>query len=185
MAQRKSETHEEYNARVRVYQRQKRASPEYQQTGRIAHNAYANTYYHTHSVAIRARRQELHQLHYEEDLAKKRKYGLTWRQKIRFETLIAYSGNPPKCACCSETIPEFLGIDHINRGGNKHFDLQYGGKKRLGGVGLYRWLKAHNFPPGYQVLCHNCNLAKGFYGICPHQKSLATSPLKPVISSHH
>ena len=32
----------------------------------------------------------------------------------------------------------------------------------------YPWEK---YPPGYQVLCHNCNLAKGFYGSCPHQKT--------------
>jgi hypothetical protein len=23
---------------------------------------------------------------------------------------------------------------------------------------------------GYRVLCHNCNLARGFYGYCPHEK---------------
>ena len=34
---------------------------------------------------------------------------------------------------------------------------------------IYRWLIKHKFPPGIQVLCHNCNLAKGYYGACPHQ----------------
>ena len=36
-------------------------------------------------------------------------------------------------------------------------------------VPIYRYLKIRGFPPGYQVLCHNCNQAKGFYGKCPHQ----------------
>ena len=22
----------------------------------------------------------------------------------------------------------------------------------------------------FQVLCHNCNMSKGFYGYCPHEK---------------
>jgi hypothetical protein len=26
----------------------------------------------------------------------------------------------------------------------------------------------NEFPDGFQVLCHNCNLAKGYYGECPH-----------------
>lgn len=25
------------------------------------------------------------------------------------------------------------------------------------------------WPPGYQVLCHNCNVAKRILGTCPHQ----------------
>ena len=32
----------------------------------------------------------------------------------------------------------------------------------------YRWLKNHNYPEGFQVLCYNCNLPKGVYGVCPH-----------------
>lgn len=32
------------------------------------------------------------------------------------------------------------------------------------------WQRKNNYPKGFQVLCHNCNLAKGFYGKCPHQK---------------
>jgi hypothetical protein len=23
------------------------------------------------------------------------------------------------------------------------------------------------------VLCHNCNMARGFYGVCPHEKENA------------
>ncbi len=38
-----------------------------------------------------------------------------------------------------------------------------------GGSVLYSWLKKQGYPPGFQVLCHNCNLAKGYYGACPHQ----------------
>jgi len=56
-----------------------------------------------------------------------------------------------------------LGIDHINGGGGKH-------RKELTiqGITIYIFLKRNNYPKEYQVLCHNCNLAKGFYGECPH-----------------
>ena len=86
------------------------------------------------------------------------------RKKLRLEVLIHYGGSPPKCACCGEIIIEFLGIDHVHGGGNKHR------KQTVRGAGFYLWLKKNGFPKGYQVLCHDCNLSKGFYGYCPHQK---------------
>lgn len=51
-------------------------------------------------------------------------------------------------------------IDHINGGGTKH-------RKQIGSH-IYNWIKNNEFPEGFQVLCFNCNLAKGFYGVCPH-----------------
>jgi hypothetical protein len=65
------------------------------------------------------------------------------------------------CVCCGEQTFEFLGIDHVDGGGSKH-------RASIPSGNLYRWLKQNNFPDGYQVLCHNCNLAKGFYKRCPH-----------------
>jgi len=31
------------------------------------------------------------------------------------------------------------------------------------------WLRKYNYPKGFQVLCHNCNMAKRF-GVCPHKE---------------
>jgi len=87
-------------------------------------------------------------------------------KKRRIIVLEYYSGKLPKCACCGESTYEFLSIDHINGGGNKH-RKEMGMKNGKGG-NIYHWLIKNNFPEGYQVLCHNCNMAKGFYGICPH-----------------
>lgn len=96
---------------------------------------------------------------------KQRRQIKKYRQQLRKEILEAY-GN--KCACCDESHPEFLAVDHINGGGNQH-------KKQLGisgGLGFYRWLKQQDFPKeDFQILCHNCNLSKAFYGYCPHNKS--------------
>lgn len=79
----------------------------------------------------------------------------------RIKVLKHYGGDPPRCACCEESIIEFLGIDHI-KGKDKG--------DRSSGNDTYRKAIKENFPPDLQVLCHNCNMAKGFYGECPHEK---------------
>ena len=76
------------------------------------------------------------------------------------EGIIAYGG---KCNCCGESTVEFLTIDHIN--GRDYEVIKMTGKK------LWLWLKARKFPTdNYQLLCFNCNCAKGIYGRCPHVK---------------
>ena len=91
------------------------------------------------------------------------------RIKLRHNLLKHYSKNTFQCACCGEKHIEFLTIDHVNGGGNEH-RRQIGGS---GGYNFYRWLKRNNFPNGFQVLCHNCNWAKGHYKICPHKSSVS------------
>ena|ERR1039458_3671392 len=84
-------------------------------------------------------------------------------RKRRQRVLDEYGG---ACACCGETTPEFLGIDHVFNDGHSH-------RKELKGYGrsMYQWLARQGFPKDgrFQLLCHNCNLAKGFYGACPHK----------------
>lgn len=70
----------------------------------------------------------------------------------------------PNCRCCGESRIEFLGIDHINGGGAKH-------RREIGSV-ITRWLVRNNFPDGFRVLCHNCNMSLGLYGYCPHNNGL-------------
>jgi hypothetical protein len=83
-------------------------------------------------------------------------------QRLRIEVLEAYGG---KCACCGETEIKFLSIDHVEGNGAAHRrDVVKSG----GGQQFWRWLKKNNYPSGFQVLCHNCNMAKAFYGSCPH-----------------
>lgn len=88
------------------------------------------------------------------------------REVLRKDVLEHYGG---KCACCGEEEVKFLALDHVNGGGNAH-------RKLIGGnTQVYRVVRRTNFPNGYQVLCHNCNLAKGFYGECPHNHPQATA----------
>ncbi len=88
------------------------------------------------------------------------------RKKIRDEVFAAYGGYV--CKCCGETTPEFLQLDHKNNDGGDH-RREIGGSQQLGGLKILYWLKKNNFPPIMQVLCANCNFAKGHYGKCPHQ----------------
>lgn len=85
------------------------------------------------------------------------------RDRNRELVLTHYGGNPPKCACCGEARVEFLSVDHMNGGGSRHI-------RSIGGGNMfYRWLVKNGFPPGFQILCMNCNCAKGRYGRCPHE----------------
>ena len=92
---------------------------------------------------------------------KARKNSKNFTDKRRLKIINHYSKGQNRCACCGENIIEFLSIDHINGNGNKH-------RKIIGRGGLPGWIIKNNFPKGFQVLCHNCNFAKGHYGQCPH-----------------
>lgn len=84
------------------------------------------------------------------------------RDELRLQVLRAYSGETPSCVCCGETLLHFLALDHIDGGGRRQ-------RKELGGGGYWTWLKNNNYPPGFRVLCHNCNLGRQFNGgVCPH-----------------
>lgn len=90
-----------------------------------------------------------------------------WR--TRLQCLQAYGGLEPFCGCCGESHLEFLTLDHIldrkNDGG-----VRVGGK--LFGQGLFSWMIRMGFPPGFRVLCYNCNCARGAHGYCPHELKL-------------
>ena len=84
------------------------------------------------------------------------------RNKTRIKIIDTYGG---KCACCGETNHKFLAIDHKYGNGNKMRREKVHPK----GPGFYFWLMRNNYPDDFQILCHNCNMAKAFYGKCPHE----------------
>lgn len=86
------------------------------------------------------------------------------RQKLKRAAFDAYGG--PICICCGDEHMEFLNIDHINGGGNKHLKEIH--------AHLYQWLKKNNYPSGFQVLCYNCNCSRAHQSdkVCVHQKEL-------------
>ncbi len=69
------------------------------------------------------------------------------REKLTKEVYEAYGG--ARCNCCGESFAVFLAVDHVGGWGSKH-------RKEIGGSSrLKPWIKRNNFPPGFQILCHN------------------------------
>lgn len=91
------------------------------------------------------------------------------REKHRQQVLQHY-GN--KCACCGETEEHFLTIDHINNDGAKHKRAL----KRTDPATMRKWIIDNNYPDIFQILCYNCNCAKGKLGYCPHSKVRLGNP---------
>lgn len=89
---------------------------------------------------------------FKENARKRVIYAREYRQKIKTEVLSHYS---PKlmCALCGFKDLRALSMDHINGGGTKHL-------KKIGVSVFYYWLKNNNYPPGFRVLCMNCQFVE-------------------------
>jgi hypothetical protein len=88
----------------------------------------------------------------------------------RYAALRHYSGGGEiKCVCCGESRLEFLGLDHINNDGAAH-RRSMGIHGRAGGTHFYTQLRLTGYTyRDLVVACFNCNMARAFYGRCPHQ----------------
>lgn len=101
------------------------------------------------------------------DWASVKKYNSKAKARRRLKVIKHYSNGDNKCVCCGEPNIRFLTIDHCNNDGGIH-------RKTIGARRIYQWLINHNFPPGYQILCWNCNCGRAMNGgICPHKDVLA------------
>ena len=122
-------------------------------------------YYIENKDIIRVRHHE----YWAKNKEKYRQYHKEKNQDAKMQVLRHYSVSAePFCFCCGEKNHEFLAIDHVNGGGNKHRAKL--GFKCGGGSNFYSWLAKNNYPDGYRVLCHNCNFSLGLYGYCPHER---------------
>ena len=88
----------------------------------------------------------------------------SWGERVK--SIEHYGG---KCVCCGEKELKFLVLDHVNNDGAKQ-------RKEMvskNGWRFYRWLRLNNYPDRFklQVLCANCNMAKAYFGGCPHLKA--------------
>ena len=115
--------------------------------------------------AIRAYKREWHQQNREKVLervrewvkanpGKRRKNALAYYYRLQHAAIEAYGGY--QCHWCGITEPLVLCIDHVNNDGRDH-------RREIGSVGghkFYKWLADNDWPPGFQVLCMNCNHAK-------------------------
>lgn len=88
--------------------------------------------------------------------------------RIKEEVYPAYGGFV--CACCGETMREALTIDHVDGGGSAHRRVI--GRSYGTGQGFLRYLRRNDFPPGFQILCMNCQFGKKHNGgVCPHKQT--------------
>lgn len=112
--------------------------------------------------------------YYKNNREKAIKRNKNYRNKIKLIVYNHYSNFNIKCNCCGENTIEFLSIDHVNNDGAIN--------RTTIGKNLVYWLYKNNFPPGFQILCHNCNFAKGKDEdhICPHKKQLVLDYFKEV-----
>lgn len=75
------------------------------------------------------------------------------------------------CACCGEKEKSFLSIDHVTKTNSQ---MVKEGLYKRGSASFYNWLIKNNCPPGFQVLCMNCQFGKKHNGgTCPHQNGKA------------
>ena len=123
-----------------------------------AQKKYHREYYAKRRLDPEYRRKERERLSSSNHRMRQRGYFREYYKRQRAKVIEYYGG---RCMCCGEKEDKFLAIDHMNGGGRKHY-------KEIG-QRLYSWLIANKMPEGFQVLCHNCNMAKGLYGICPHK----------------
>ena len=95
---------------------------------------------------------------------------------LQYYSMSLSNSSVPCCYCCGENFhTDFLAIDHIL--GRKQMELEdkfvkLGYSSKLDGESLQRWIVEKNFPEGFQILCHNCNQAKGMNqnnNKCPHE----------------
>lgn len=118
------------------------------------------SYEREHQQEINIRKRKWEAENRDKVIIQKRESGRRANARLKNEIIEAYGG---KCVCCGETTTEFMTIDHAYGRANDQ-------EPRRTGKDLYRWLKKMGFPQdGFQLMCFNCNSARGFLGRCPHE----------------
>lgn len=80
-----------------------------------------------------------------------RKYVREYEGRITLKLFEIYGF---ECACCGENHIEFLTLDHLNKVGSET-------RRKSSVIGRYREAIKEKDHSKYQILCFNCNCAKG------------------------
>ena len=133
---------------------------------KLSKQKYFRNYYLKNKAKINKYNREYHKTYYKKNSVTQTKRVKEKRLLERKQAMSHYSNGTMSCACCKESKYEFLVFDHIKGNGNLH---RRSLEKKYDSRHIARYLIKNNFPDGFQVLCYNCNMAKSFYGKCPHQ----------------
>lgn len=120
--------------------------------------------------------REYQRAHVAKHRADLREYQKEWQWQNAKEIYGIYGNGVVACVCCNESNQEFLSIDHISGGGNKHRREIGDGDASRGGNRMRAWLKRNGYPPGFRTLCMNCNSSFGRWGYCPHAAKKSENP---------
>jgi hypothetical protein len=154
----------EYNGVQRAKHRDRRlaAKRAYYQANKATHLERGRQYRSENAEAVKAARTRWRRANPELIKLATQRY----KERTRRRVFSHYSEGEMCCACCGEARYRFLALDHINGGGNAH-------RRSLGrmdSLSMAVWAIQNNFPPIFRVLCFNCNQARAYYGMCPHDE---------------
>lgn len=77
-----------------------------------------------------------------------------YKKTLKGRVLKHYGNGQLSCVRCGFDDIRALTIDHIDS------KINYEGTAKAGGSSLYKWLRGHNYPEGFQTLCMNCQWLK-------------------------
>lgn len=137
----------------------------YQETHRERLRARQKEYRQTHRAQIQARQKEYRRTHRKQTMQYVEAYrrlhegcrkaeAKRHRNRMKRTVFAAYS---PTLTCenCGFADLRALTIDHV-RGDGWKFRHEH----HRSGLSMWVWLKLNNYPPGFQVLCMNCQFIK-------------------------
>ena len=130
----------------------KRAAKKY----RDSHKEEAREYNRNKRNADPEKAREKSRISYQKHKDKKMEYQRKYYKSVKEKFIQMYGG---KCACCGETTFYFLTIEH---------KLGQIRSTKETGTRAYRKAIQEHRPDLYEILCWNCNCAKGQLGYCPH-----------------
>jgi len=117
------------------------------------HKEWARQYYQKNKENIKLKCHNYYLAHKPQAFARIKKE----RRAIKREVLTHYGNGKLACVQCGFDNIAALTIDHINNDGAS--DRNHTTHQKVGHL-IYRWLKNHNYPEGYQTLCMNCQWVK-------------------------
>jgi hypothetical protein len=126
---------------------------------------YQRNYRKLHPEKVKASNIRQYKKNRDKDIARVKAQHAVNKERV----VTHYCNGNPHCQCpsgkCNITNIKFLTVDHPNNDGMKLRKVQGFGSS------FYRWIIRNNFPPGFRILCWNCNSGREKNGgICPHEE---------------